>query len=119
VFDHFSNKLKLLPRPDDDIPRINQMLGIDLPQDSRCGMTGVCVCQHCGHNFSFADHVQSVIRMGLHKAEDLARLFTGDLYSLTVATKKGREMLCPKCDKMSLFPRFCYATSQYAYAVRD
>jgi hypothetical protein len=119
VFDHFSQKLHLLPGPPDVIPRINSLLGIDLSEDERCGMTGVCVCPHCAYELSFADHVESVVRMGLHSTEDLARLFTGDKYFLTVATEKGREMLCPKCDTKSFFPRFCYVSKMYAYAEVD
>lgn len=119
VFKHFSQKLHLLPGPPDVISRINGLLGIDLSKDERCGMTGVCVCPHCAHEFSFADHVESVVRMGLHSTEDLKRLFTSDKYFLTVATEKGREMLCPKCDTKSFFPRFCYVTRTYAYAEAD
>jgi hypothetical protein len=119
VFEYFSQKLHLLPGPPDVIPRINRLLGINLSEDERCGMTGVCVCPHCAHEFSFADHVESVVRMGLHSTEDLKRLFTGDKFYLTIATEKGREMLCPKCDTKSFFPRFCYRTSTYAYAEAD
>lgn len=115
VFQHFDQKLHLLPNPPDDISRINRMLGTSFPCDTRMGMTGVCICPECGHNFSFADHVESVLRMGLHTAEDMKRLFTGDQYFLTVATQQGREMLCPKCDTKSLHPRFCYSTNGYAY----
>lgn len=116
VFTHFSERLRILPSPPDDIPRINRMLGTDFPADSRMGLTNECICPSCGHGFSFADHIESVVRMGLHTATDLKRLLTGNRYFLTVATDRGREMLCPKCDTKSLFPRVCYATTLYAYA---
>ncbi len=119
VFDHFHQKLHLVPNPPDDISRINHLLGTDFPSDTEMGMTGVCICPKCEHRFSFADHVESVLRMGLHTAEDMKQLLSGDQYFLTVATKQGREMLCPKCDTKSFYPRFCYKGNGYAYAEPD
>lgn len=121
VFDHFDQKVipRLLPNPPGDIARINRLLGINLPDTELVGCTGSCECIHCGHKFSIADHVESVLRMGLHSAEDLKQLFTGSGHFLTVITSKGREMLCPKCDTKSAFPRFCYSTRQYTYAEGD
>lgn len=117
VFQHFANRLHLLPGPPDDVARINQMLGTNFPDNEVMGMTGFQICPHCGHKFSFADHIQASLRMGLHTAEDIRQLFTGNQYFLTVATHEKRGMLCPGCDMVADVSRDCYLTQTYAYAV--
>jgi len=79
-------------------------------------MTRTCVCQQCGHEFSFADHIESAMRMGLHTADDLRRLFVGDKYFLTVDTDKQREVLCLNCEERTQVPHCCYGTRTYGYA---
>lgn len=116
VFEHYKNRLHLLPGPGDDIARINRLLGTNFPDNEVMGMTGFQTCPHCGHKFSFADHIESVLRMGLHTAADIKQLFTGGQYFLTVATKEKRDMLCPSCDTVASLDRYCYQTTTYAYA---
>jgi len=120
VYDHFSRKLHLLPNPPNDIQRINRLLGLSLDENEPCGVTGTCVCPHCGHRFSFADHIEAALRMGLHTADDLKRLFmAGDRHFLAVVKDVQREMLCIKCGVTSVFPRFCYQTRTYSCAEGD
>lgn len=116
VFAHYTAKLRLLPQRPDDVDRVNAMLDINLPQDTTMAMTGEVTCPACSHRFSFADHLASVLRMGMHMKEHLARLLTSDHYVLTVATHTPREMMCPQCGTTSLFARYCYQTAGYAYA---
>jgi hypothetical protein len=94
-------------------------LGVTVNENDPIGMTGICVCQHCGHNFSFTDHVESAWSLGVHTIDDLKWIFTGDKYFLTVVTEKQRQLLCPDCGTKSLFPRFCYVGNNYAYAEGD
>ncbi|HEU0174388.1 MAG TPA: hypothetical protein VFV58_09000 [Blastocatellia bacterium] len=120
VYDHFSQKLHVLPKPPDDIQRINRLLGLALDENDPCGVTGTNVCPHCGHEVSFADHIEAALRMGLHTVDGLKRLFVaGDKYVLTVVADVHREMLCVKCGVTSAFPRFCYRTSTYCCAEAD
>jgi hypothetical protein len=120
VYDHFSQKLHILPNPPNDIQRINRLLGLALDENEPCGVTGTCVCLHCGHEFSFAYHIEAALRMGLHTADDLKRLFVaGDKHFLAVVKDVQREMLCVKCGVTSVFPRFCYTTRTYTCAEGD
>jgi hypothetical protein len=119
VFEHFIQKLRFLPKPEGDIQRINRLLGIALAENESCGMTRTCICQRCGHEFSFADHVESALHMGLHTAEDLKQLFVGSKYFLTIDTDKQRDVLCIKCGEKSLLPHCCYGSKTYGYAEAD
>lgn len=119
VFDHFFEQIQFLPRHPEDIFRINDLLGLSLSEDEPCGMTRVCSCQHCGHEFSFADHVEASMRMGLHTAADLRKLFDGDKYFLTIDTDKKREVLCLSCGEKSWVLHCCYGSKTYAYAGGD
>ena len=116
VFDHFRNKLDIRPTSPEGIARINALIGSDFAPDVVMGMSETCACPSCGYELSFADHIESVLRMGLHSPEDLRWLLTNGLFFLTVATKQGREMICPNCDTKAVFPRRCYGTANYAYA---
>jgi hypothetical protein len=117
VFEHFRQRLHLLPGPPDDISRINRLLGTNFPENETMGMTGFQICPHCGHKLSFADHIEAVLRMGLHTPEDIRQLFLGHQYFLTVATHEKRAMMCPNCTIVSDISRDCYSTQTYAYAV--
>lgn len=120
VYDHFRQKLHILPNSPNDIQRINRLLGLALNEDEPCGVTGTSVCPHCGHGFSFADHIEAALRMGLHTADDLKRLFVaGDKHFLAVVKDAQREMLCVKCGVTSVFPRDCYTTRTYTCAEGD
>jgi hypothetical protein len=118
VFDHFNEQLRpqITPTSPEDIARINRLIGTNFPGDVVMGFKGDCVCPNCNQNLSFADHVESVIRMGLHSPDDLRRLLSGTQFFLTVGIEQTREMLCTKCGAMSLIPRRCYSGSSYAYA---
>jgi hypothetical protein len=116
VFEHYTAKLRLLPQRPDDVDRVNALLGIALPPDTTLAMTGEVTCPACSHRFSFADHLASVLRMGTHMKEHLARLLTSKQHVLTVASHTPREMMCPECGTTSLFARYCYQAAEYAYA---
>src|SRR5688500_9412128 len=57
VFDFFRHT-EYLPAPKGEAERISKLLGFQL-MDGTFGMTRTCVCEHCGHSFCFADHVDS------------------------------------------------------------
>jgi hypothetical protein len=119
VFDHFEQKVRpyMEPNPPGVTSRINQLLGTDFQDNEKFGCVGVCECSHCGHKLTFADHIESALRMGIHTVEDFKRLFTDGNHYITVTAKQEREMLCPKCDTKTFFPRLCYdAGGSYTYA---
>lgn len=116
VFEHFFKLLKFLPRPADDISRINNLLGTAFTQEEPGGITRICACEHCGHEFSFADHVQSALRMGVHTREVLKEILAGEKYYLTVDTEKPRAVLCVNCSRITLMAHCCYGGSTYGYA---
>lgn len=116
VFEHFRSKLRITATSAEGIARINELLGTTFSLDSELGMEGDCVCPNCGHNLSFADHIESVVRMGLHHSNDIRLLLSGERgFFLTVAKEEEREMVCPRCEVKSRVPRRCYGTSSYAY----
>lgn len=115
VFDYFYQRIRFFPRPTGDIERINRLLGTEFDENEPGGMTRSCVCQNCGHEFSFADHVESALRMGVHTADELRYILAGDKFFLTVDTDKPREVLCLNCEQKSFVPHCCYGTRDYAY----
>lgn len=116
VFDHFARKHIVVPCPPEDIERINKLLQITMDDLERTGMTRPCLCQHCGHDFSLADHVESSLRMGIHTRDELGQILTGNKYYLTVDTDRPRAILCVSCDEITLAAHCCYTTENYAYA---
>lgn len=116
VFEHFRRLLSFLPRTAGEIERLNSLLGTTFDESATIGMTRACVCQHCGHEFTFSDHVEAAMQMGLHTRDELKRILDGDHYYLTVDTEKPRAVLCVSCKEVSLTPHCCYAGSSYGYA---
>lgn len=115
VFDHFFAKLTFLPDPVGEADRINQLLGTAFPSTEAGGMTRSCKCSSCSHEFTFADHIESSIRMGVHTPDELRQILTGPVYFLTVDTDRTREVICVKCGTKSVVPHCCYARRTYAY----
>jgi hypothetical protein len=115
VFKHYAAKLKVLPNTAGDIKHINHLLGASLSASSAMGLTRVCTCANCGHQFTFADHIESAIMIGAHSAAELRTILSGGKFHLTVDTEKPREIQCPKCQVKSFQPHCCYVTDDYAY----
>lgn len=116
VFEFFLRQLIILPRAEGDIQRINMLLGTHFDETYPGGLTRSCRCQHCGHQYSYADHVESALEMGVHSQAQLRDLFSGHRYFLTVDTDKPRQVLCISCKRVSGMTHCCYATSSYGYA---
>lgn len=115
VFKHYSALTKSVTITPAEISRIDKLLGGKLKGASGWGITRTCTCNVCGHVFTFADHVESALKSGVHTADELLGFLNGTDYLLTVDTLRTRDVSCTKCSSVIVTPHCCYTGSRYAY----
>jgi len=115
VFEHFASKLKVKRIGKVEQRAVENLLGV-APGSARTGLTRNCTCKHCGHTFSFVDHIASALLLGVHSVAELQR-FVGRSrdYWLTVDTDLPRVVRCPRCYLDFVAPHCCYVSGGYAY----
>jgi hypothetical protein len=119
LFEEYAAKLYIRPINDRERREVSRLIGAPVHATDAIGLTRTFSCQHCLHEFTFADHVRAAIDMAVHSTIELAQYINGSddgVYYLAVDTDKGREVRCVSCGKTVIVPHCCYATSSYAYA---